>query len=109
MTNDALIVLLILGFQNLRVVKHLLDSYRACYRYIQGSNVHKCLGCRRKVQRGVHSDTNSPICGPSGIGGTSTIVGGCEAGVTTADARIVTVSIGVLENVKGRALIGGSL
>ncbi len=57
---------------------------------------------------GFRSDTDSPICGPSGVGGTSAIVGGCEAGVTTADAGIVTVGIGVLENVKGRALIGGS-
>ncbi len=28
--------------------------------------------------------------------------------MTTADAGIVTIGIGVLENMKGRALIGGS-
>lgn len=54
---------------------------------------------------GVRSDTGLFICGPSGVGGTSAIVGGC---VTTVGAGIVTVGIGVLENVKGRALIGGS-
>lgn len=54
---------------------------------------------------GVRSDTGLSICGPSGVGGTSAIVGGC---VTTAGAGIVIVGIGVLENVKGRALIGGS-
>ena len=53
----------------------------------------------------VRSDTDLSICGPTGVGGTSAIVGGC---VTTAGAGIVTVGIGVLENVKGRAVIGGS-
>jgi hypothetical protein len=57
---------------------------------------------------GVRSNTGLSICTPSGVGGTSAIVGGCGAGVTTAGAGIVTVGIGVLENVKGRALIGGS-
>jgi hypothetical protein len=57
---------------------------------------------------GVRSDTGLSICGPSGVGGTSAIVGGCRAGDTTAGAEIVTVGIEVLENVKGRALIGGS-
>ena len=54
---------------------------------------------------GVRSNTGLSICGPPGVGGTNAIVGGC---VTTAGAGIVTVGIGVLENVKGRALIGSS-
>ena len=56
----------------------------------------------------VRSNAGLSICGPSGVGGTNAIVGGCEAGVTTAGAGIVIVGIGDLENVKGRALIGGS-
>ena len=58
--------------------------------------------------KGVRSDTGLSICGPSGVGGTSAIAGGCRAGGTTVGAGIVTVGIGVLQNVKGRALIGGS-
>jgi hypothetical protein len=53
----------------------------------------------------LRSDTDLSICGPSGVGGTSAITGACGA---DAGAGIVTVGIGVLENVKGRALIGGS-
>jgi hypothetical protein len=45
---------------------------------------------------------------PFRVGGTSSIVGGCGAGVTVAGAGITTVDIGGLENVKERALIGGS-
>lgn len=56
----------------------------------------------------VRSDTGLSICGPPGVGGTNAIVGGCGAGVTTAGAGIVTVGIEVLENVNGRALMGGS-
>jgi hypothetical protein len=44
----------------------------------------------------------------NGVGGTSAIVGVCGAGMTVAGAGIMTVGIGGLENVKGRALIGGS-
>jgi hypothetical protein len=53
----------------------------------------------------LRSDTDLSICGPSGVGGTSAITGACGAGTGVG---IVTVGIGVLENVKGRALIGGS-
>jgi hypothetical protein len=56
----------------------------------------------------VRSGTGLSICGPPGVGGTSAIVGGCRVDVTITGAGIVTVGIGVLENVKGRALIGGS-
>jgi hypothetical protein len=54
----------------------------------------------------VRSGTGLSICGPTGVGGTSAIVGGCGSGVKTAGAGIVTVGIGV--KVNGRALIGGS-
>ncbi len=57
---------------------------------------------------GFRSDTGLSTCGPSGVGGTSAILGGCRAGVTTAGAGIVIVGIEVLESVNGRALIGGS-
>lgn len=42
------------------------------------------------------------VCGPSGVGGTNAIVGGCKP------AGIATFGNGGLENTKGRALIGGS-
>jgi hypothetical protein len=58
--------------------------------------------------KGIRPDAGLSTCGPSGVGGTSAIVGGCEVGVTTAGVGIVIVGIGALENVKGRALIGGS-
>ena len=48
------------------------------------------------------------VCGPSGVGGTNAIVGGCRLGSSVAGGGIVTVGIGGLENVKGRELIGGS-
>ena len=54
------------------------------------------------------SDTGLSICGPSGVGGTSAIMGGWGAGVTTAGAGIEIVGIGIFKKVKGRALIGGS-
>ena len=56
----------------------------------------------------VRSTAGLSICGPSGVGGTNAIVGGCGAGVKMADAGIAIVGIEGLENVKGRALIGGS-
>jgi hypothetical protein len=55
----------------------------------------------------VRSGTGLSICSPTGVGGTNAIVGGC-GDVTTAGAGIVTVGVAVLENVKGRALMGGS-
>jgi hypothetical protein len=54
------------------------------------------------------SDAGSSFCGPSGVGGTNAIVGGCRTGALVVDAGIVTFGIGGLENVKGRVLIGGS-
>jgi hypothetical protein len=57
---------------------------------------------------GTRSDADLSVCGPSGVGGTNAIVGGCGAGLSVAGAGIVTVGIGGLENVKGRALMGGS-
>ena len=58
---------------------------------------------------GAGSDAGSSLCGPSGVGGTNAIVGGCEASVkVVAGAGIVTFGIGGLDNVKGRALMGGS-
>jgi hypothetical protein len=55
------------------------------------------------------SDFGSSVCGPSGVGGTNAIVGGCRTGSMTAGAGIVTFGIAGLENVKGRVLIGSSL
>lgn len=71
------------------------------------------LGCAEvwgvKAKSGVvRSGTCLSICGPTGVGGTTAILGGCGADVTMAGGGIVTVGIGALENVKGRALIGGS-
>jgi len=56
----------------------------------------------------VRSDPGLSICGPSGVGGTSAIVGACAPGVTITGAGIMIVGTGGLENVNGRALIGGS-
>lgn len=55
------------------------------------------------------SEAGLSVCGgPSGVGGTSAIVGGCKVGVALRGAGIMIVGIWGLENVKGRALIGGS-
>lgn len=56
----------------------------------------------------VGSDAGSSVLGPSGVGGTNAIVGGCGTGVIVGGPGMVTFGIVGLENVKGRALMGGS-
>src|SRR5260221_4236040 len=58
----------------------------------------------------VGSDAGSSVLGPSGVGGTNAIVGSCGTGVIVCGCGSGMVIFGIvgLENVKGRALMGGS-
>jgi hypothetical protein len=56
----------------------------------------------------VGSDAGSSVLGPSGVGGTNAIVGGCGQGVIVGASGIVIFGIAGFENVKGRTLMGGS-
>lgn len=54
------------------------------------------------------SDAGSSVFGPSGVGGTNAIAGGCRPGVVVGASGMVIFGVAGLENVKGRALMGGS-
>jgi len=56
----------------------------------------------------IGSDAGLSVLGPSGVGGTNAIVGGCGTGVIIGASGMVIFGVVGLENVKGRALMGGS-